>query len=72
MAINKVVYGEEVLIDLTGDSVTEDTLAKGVTAHDKSGAVITGTSTKDVDSTDATAAVSEVLLGKPHTQEVIS
>lgn len=64
MAINKVVYGEEVLIDLTGDSVTEDTLAKGVTAHDKSGAVITGTSTKDVDSTDATAAVSEVLLGK--------
>lgn len=43
MAINKVVYGEEVLIDLTGDSVTEDTLAKGVTAHDKSGAVITGT-----------------------------
>lgn len=64
MAINKVVYGEEVLIDLTGDSVTEDTLAKGITAHDKSGAVITGTSTKDVDSTDATAAVSEVLLGK--------
>ena len=64
MAINKVVYGEKVLIDLAGDSVTEDTLAKGITAHDKSGAVITGTSTKDVDSSDATATESEILLGK--------
>ena len=40
---NKVVINGEVVLDLTGDSVTADKLAKGYTAHDKSGAVITGT-----------------------------
>ena len=64
MAINKVVYGSQTLIDLTADTVTADQLAAGVTAHDKSGAQITGTSTKDVDSTDATAAEAEILTGK--------
>lgn len=43
MAVNKVVYGGQTLVDLTGDTVTAATLAKGVTAHDKSGAKITGT-----------------------------
>ena len=43
MAINKVVYGTNVLIDLTADTVTADKLAQGITAHDKSGAAITGT-----------------------------
>lgn len=62
--INKVVYGEQVLIDLTADTVSEDTLAHGITAHDKSGAVITGKSTKDSDTQDATAAVAEILVGK--------
>ena len=62
--VNKVIIGKEVKLDLTADSVTPDKLAKGITAHDKTGAPITGTSTKDVDSTDATAAVAEVLDGK--------
>ena len=61
---NKVIYGENVLIDLTGDSVTPADLAKGVTAHDKSGAQITGTSTKDADTSDATGTVAEMLEGK--------
>lgn len=43
MAVNKVVYNAKVLLDLTSDTVTADKLANGVTAHDKSGAVITGT-----------------------------
>lgn len=47
MAVNKVVYntanGAETLIDLTEDSVTPETLAEGVTAHDASGEVIVGT-----------------------------
>lgn len=43
MAVNKVVYSGETLVDLTSDTVTPETLAKGVTAHDKSGAIITGT-----------------------------
>lgn len=51
-------------LDLTADSVTPDKLAKGITAHDKTGAPITGTNTKDVDSSDATAAVAEMLEGK--------
>ena len=61
---NKVIYGGKVLIDLTGDTVTPSDLARGVTAHDKSGAEITGTSTKDSDTSADTAAASEVLSGK--------
>lgn len=41
--VTKVVYGGKVLIDLTGDTVTPGTLLTGTTAHDKSGAAITGT-----------------------------
>lgn len=62
--INKVIYGDSTLIDLTADTVSEDTLAQGITAHDKTGAIITGTSTKDSDTSDATAAVAEILVGK--------
>ena len=61
---NKVIYGGKVLIDLTGDTVTPADLARGVTAHDKSGAEITGTSTKDSDTSADTAAASEILSGK--------
>ena len=43
MAINKVVYGTDTLIDLTSDTVTADTLQQGTTAHDKAGNAITGT-----------------------------
>lgn len=45
MAINKVVYNGGTLIDLTGDTVTADKLMQGYIAHDRSGAVITGTAT---------------------------
>lgn len=61
---NKIIYGGQTLIDLTADTVTVDKLAEGITAHDKSGAVITGTNTYDSDTTDATAAVAEVLATK--------
>lgn len=42
-AVNKVEYGGQTLIDLTGDTVTAGSLKKGVTAHDRSGASIIGT-----------------------------
>lgn len=61
---NKIIYGGKTLLDLTADTVTPDKLAKGITAHDKSGALVTGTSTKDSDTSDATAAVAEILNGK--------
>lgn len=62
--INKVIYGGEVLIDLTSDTVNPATLKRGITAHDASGKVITGTNDNDVDSTDATVQVAEMLKGK--------
>lgn len=62
--VDKVVYGGQTLIDLTGDTITAADLADGVTAHDKSGAPITGTSTLDSDTSDDTAAAAEILSGR--------
>lgn len=42
MAVNKVVYNGETLIDLTSDTVEAGSLLSGVTAHDKAGNKITG------------------------------
>lgn len=64
MAISKVVYGGTTLIDLTSDTITEDKLLTGVTAHGKDGEPITGTCDFDVNSQDATAQVAEILTGK--------
>lgn len=64
MARNKIIFGNEVLIDLTSDTVTPDKLAVGYTAHDKSGEIITGTNDFDSNTQDATAAVAEILKGK--------
>lgn len=62
--VNKVVYGGNTLIDLTADTITAADLASGITAHDKSGAPITGTNTYDSDTSDDTAVASEVLATK--------
>lgn len=62
---SKVVLASgEVLMDLTGDDITAADLAKGKKAHDKTGAPIVGTSTKDADTSDATAGAAEILSGK--------
>ena len=42
MAVNKVVYGNNTLIDLTSDTVDASKVLSGYTTHDKSGAKITG------------------------------
>ena len=41
--INKVVYGNRTLIDLTGDTVSAEKLFKGIKAHGADGTVVTGT-----------------------------
>lgn len=64
MGRSKVVLGGEVLIDLTGDTITKDKLLKGYTAHGADGEVITGTCEFDVDSSQATATQAEVLKDK--------
>lgn len=62
--VNKIVYGNTVLIDLTADTVTEDKILASYTAHDASGNIITGTCNFDVNSQDATVKVAEMLIGK--------
>lgn len=41
--INKINYGDQTLIDLTADTIAAGALLSGYTAHDASGAIITGT-----------------------------
>ena len=62
--VSKVVYGGKTLIDLTADTVTADKVLSGYTTHGKDGAAITGTCTYNADTSDATAAVAEILTGK--------
>lgn len=61
---NKVIYNGDTLVDLTADTLTPSDLAYGKTAHDKSGAPITGTNTYDADTSDANAVASEILNTK--------
>lgn len=61
--INKVIYGGNTLIDLTSDTVTASDILTGKTAHDKSGAIITGTCAYDSNTSNDTATASEILSG---------
>lgn len=64
MAINKVIYGGNTLIDLTSDTVTADKVLDGYTFHLADGTISEGECTFDVDSSDVTANVAEVLATK--------
>jgi hypothetical protein len=64
MAISKVVYGGNTLIDLTADTITKDKLLKGITAHGADGEPITGACEYDANTQDATATAAEILIGK--------
>lgn len=52
MATNKVVFGDETLMDVSKDTVTPETLAEGVTAHNADGEQIVGTMSTDADTVD--------------------
>ena len=63
--VNKVVLSNgSTLIDISADTVTAADLLYNKTAHDKSGAPITGACTYDADTSDATASASEILATK--------
>lgn len=64
MAISKVIYGGNVLIDLTADTVTAAKLLSGAKAHGPDGAPVVGACTFDADTKDATATAEEILTGK--------
>ena len=59
MAVNKIVIDNEIKIDLTADTVSPSTLALGITAHDKSGNIITGTMASSPDA----PTISELTIG---------
>lgn len=59
--VNKVIYGNTTLIDISSDTVTASDILTGKTAHDKSGAPITGSCDYDSDTTDADATAAEIL-----------
>lgn len=42
MSVNKVVYGTTVLVDLTNDTVTSDSLLQGYKAHGSDGNIVNG------------------------------
>ena len=58
MAISKVVYAGETLVDLTSDTVTADVLKEGYTAHDKAGNPVTGTYAPVLQTKNATPGTS--------------
>jgi len=62
--INKVIYGGNTLIDLTGDDVAASDVLKGKKVHLPSGEPVTGTCEYDADTSDATATASEILADK--------
>lgn len=63
--VNKIVLSTgETLIDISADTITADKVLKNYTAHDKSGAPITGSCEYDADTSDATASDSEILATK--------
>ena len=63
MAVNKVVYGTTVLVDLTEDTVTADKLLKGATAHNAAGEPVTGEMEPSIDTSDATATETDMARG---------
>ena len=63
--VNKVVKGDgTVIMDLTSDTATADKVLSGFTFHGSDGAPKTGSCAFDADTSDATALVSEILVGK--------
>ena len=61
---NKVVFGGNTLIDLTGDTVTAADVQSGKIFHLKDGSTTTGTNIWDSNTQDANAVASEILSGK--------
>lgn len=63
--INKVVFGNTTLIDLTSDTLTsKDQILSGYVAHLRTGETVTGSCTYDADTSDGTTAAGELLYGE--------
>ena len=62
MAISKIIYGGETLIDLTNDTITADKLLVGSTAHGADGELIEGACDYDANTQDANATAASILI----------
>lgn len=64
MGRSKIIYGGEVLLDLTADTIEPGKVLLGFKYHGPDGELHTGTCTFDLDTSGATVKASESLLGK--------
>lgn len=64
MANNKVIYGEEILIDLTSDTATKEDVLNGKTFHLANGIAAAGTCLYNCDTSSDTVTASDVASGK--------
>lgn len=64
MAINKVILGGTVKIDLSNDTVDPSKVLSGYYFHDHEGEIQEGSCTFDSDTSEDTAVVAEILSGK--------
>jgi len=62
--VNKVIYGNDTLIDLTNDDVTQSDVLSGKYVHLPTGERVAGSCTYDADTSDATAIAAEILETK--------
>lgn len=64
MANNKIIFGGNVLLDLTQDSVEAEKVLSGFTFHGKDGKPGVGSCTFDLDTSELTAKAAEILATK--------
>ena len=62
--VSKVIYGNQTLIDLTGDTINASRILSGYTAHDSSGTPVVGSCSYDAYTGDANATADDILYGK--------
>ena len=79
MAINKVVYGSDILIDLTSDTATASDVASGKTFHLADGTQATGTASSPTvaiasvtNSSNTATSLSFTVSGEPKAWAVIN
>ena len=72
MAVNKVVYGNNTLIDLSGDTLAAENMLEGVTGHDKAGNPITGTFSLDTELSAQDTIIAQLQAENTEQKEIIT